>query len=177
MFTALLSFFPRPERSNTTDDELMRKVIKLSMILLGSPRHNPLYCSWGDYHFKEHCPGSYSRVTEMGPCNTIDTRKIVREMCVLILTVLTYFDPLLYKEFELIIGATRKIFIFITIMINLVFNNYCCLYNHQCQHFFSTFINFHNPCLYLCDYMTLPRFIHLFIYFFIVYTCCKLTYN
>ena len=60
----------------------MEKALDTALKLLGSPKFSPLYCSWGDYHFKEHCPGSYSRITEMGPCSTIDTRKIVRDMYV-----------------------------------------------------------------------------------------------
>lgn len=69
-----------PEDNNTDTAVLMGKLLYFAEKYLSSPKTNKLYCSWGDYHFKEHCPGSYGRITEMGPCSTIDTRKIVREI-------------------------------------------------------------------------------------------------
>ncbi|RUS79051.1 hypothetical protein EGW08_013177, partial [Elysia chlorotica] len=66
-----------PKQENISSTDQIIRLLEFSRKVFGSPKLNPLYCSWGDFHFKEHCPGSISRLTEMGPCSTIDTRKIV----------------------------------------------------------------------------------------------------
>ena len=38
-----------------------------------------LFCSWGDFYWEECNAGLTTRVTDMGVCFTVDTRKLVKE--------------------------------------------------------------------------------------------------
>jgi hypothetical protein len=37
-----------------------------------------LFCAWGDYYWEDCSAGLTTRITDMGVCFTIDTRKLVK---------------------------------------------------------------------------------------------------
>ncbi|KAL8592556.1 hypothetical protein ACOMHN_030241 [Nucella lapillus] len=65
---------PRPDQADSD-----RRSVESILKAIGDMITDGLYCSWGDFHWENCSVGLTTRVTEMGVCFTVDTRRLYKK--------------------------------------------------------------------------------------------------